>query len=190
MADGVVSSRSKLTFCLCDLPRFHWRGSSNPWPDQSMPPAPEQTVNVAIRNDVADLANVVETVDRVGAEAGIPARTVMQLQVVLDEVLSNIIKYAWPDGGSHEFCVGISVQDGGIEIKITDDGRPFNPLNQVPPAAPPPGRRPVPGGVGIHMVKQLVDGFEYVRFDGHNQITLTKRYGLNPPSQQGGNDGR
>jgi|ERR1700722_5846971 serine/threonine-protein kinase RsbW len=155
-----------------------------------MPPAPEQTVNVAIRNDVADLVNVVETVDRVGAEAGIPARTVMQLQVVLDEVLSNIIKYAWPDGGSHEFCVGISVQDGGIEIKITDDGRPFNPLNQSPPAAPPPGRRPVPGGVGIHMVKQLVDGFEYVRFDGHNQITLTKRYGLNPPSQQGGNDGR
>jgi anti-sigma regulatory factor (Ser/Thr protein kinase) len=155
-----------------------------------MPPAQEQTVNVTIRNDVADLANVTETVDRVGVEAGIPARVVMQLQVVLDEVLSNVIKYAWPDGGSHEFVVGINVRDGGIEITITDDGRPFNPLVQPPPAPPPPGRRPIPGGVGIHMVRQLVDGFEYVRFDGRNQVTLTKRYGLDASSPQGGNDGR
>jgi anti-sigma regulatory factor (Ser/Thr protein kinase) len=147
-----------------------------------MSPVHEQTVNVTIHNDVADLASVIEMVDRVGAEAGIPARAVMQLQVVLDEVLSNVIKYAWPEGGSHEFFVRLTVQDGRIEITITDDGNPFNPLAQPPPKPPPPGRRPLPGGVGIHMVRQLVDGFEYVRFDGRNQITLTKRYSLDPPS--------
>jgi anti-sigma regulatory factor (Ser/Thr protein kinase) len=147
--------------------------------------APEQTVKISVRNDVTDLPNVAETVDRVGADAGIPARTVMQLQVVLDEVLSNVIKYAWPDGGTHEFFVRIDVRDGGIEVTITDDGRPFNPLAQSPPQPPPPGRCPRPGGVGIHMVKQLVDGFEYVRFDGRNRVTLTKRYSLKPPSQPG-----
>ncbi len=148
-----------------------------------MSPAHEQTINVTIRNDVAELANVTEAVDRVGKEAGIPAKVVMQLQVVLDEVLSNVIKYAWPDGGSHEFVVRIDMRDGGIEITITDDGRPFNPLDQPPPAPPPTGRRPLPGGVGIHMLRQLVDGFEYVRFDGRNQVTLTKRYGLDLSSQ-------
>ena len=151
-----------------------------------MAPAPEQTVNVSVRNNVTDLANVAETVDRVGADAGIPARTMIQLQVVLDEVLSNVIKYAWPDGGTHEFVVRIDVGDGGIEVTITDDGRPFNPLAQSPPQPPPPGRRPRPGGVEIHMVKQLVDGFEYVRFDRRNRVTLTKRYSLEPPSQPGG----
>jgi serine/threonine-protein kinase RsbW len=131
------------------------------------------------------LPNVAATMDRVGADAGIPARTLMQLQVVLDEVLSNVIKYAWPDGGTHEFFVRIDVREGGIEVTITDDGRPFNPLAPSPPQPPPPGRCPRPGGVGIHIVKQLVDGFEYVRFDGRNRVILTKRYSLEPPSQRG-----
>jgi serine/threonine-protein kinase RsbW len=150
-----------------------------------MSPAHEQIVNVTIRNEVADVASVTETVDRLGVEAGIPIRTVMQLQVVLDEVLSNVIKYAWPDGGTHEFFVRINVQDGGIEITITDDGRPFNPLDQPPPKPPPAGSRPLPGGVGIHMVRQLVDSIEYLRFDGRNQVTLTKSYKLEPPSAGG-----
>ena len=151
----------------------------------SIAPTPEQTVDISVHNDVTDLPNVAETVDRVGADAGIPARTVMQLQVVLDEVLSNVIKYAWPDGGTHEFFVRIDVREGGIEVTITDDGRPFNPLAPSPPQPPPPGRCPRPGGVGIHIVKQLVDGFEYVRFDGRNRVILTKRYSLEPPSQRG-----
>jgi serine/threonine-protein kinase RsbW len=151
-----------------------------------MSPARQQMVNVALRNKIADLASVTEAVDRIGAEAEIPARTVVQLQVVLDEVLSNVIKYAWPDGGTHEFRVCISVQSGGIEVTITDDGRPFNPLDQAAPAPRADGSRPLPGGVGIHMVKQLVDSIEYVRFDGRNQVILTKRYGLEPPLRPGG----
>jgi serine/threonine-protein kinase RsbW len=151
-----------------------------------MSPMPEQTVTVAIRNEIADLVSVTEAVDRIGAEADIPSKTVMQLQVVLDEVLSNVIKYAWPDGGNHEFYVRINVRDGGIEVTVTDDGRPFNPLDQPPPAPPAGDRRPLPGGVGIHMVRQLVDSLEYVRFDGRNQVTLTKRYGLEPPLRRGG----
>jgi len=151
-----------------------------------MSPAPEQTVTVTVRNEITDLASVTEAVDRIGAEAEIPGKTVMQLQVVLDEVLSNVIKYAWPDGGNHEFYVRINVRNGGIEITITDDGRPFNPLEQPAPAPPAAGRRPLPGGVGIHMVRQLVDSIEYVRFDGRNQVTLTKSYGLEPPLRRGG----
>ena len=148
--------------------------------------APEQTVTVTVRNEIGELASVSGAVDRLGAEAGISSKTVMQLKVVLDEVLSNVIKYAWPDGETHEFYVRINVQNGGIEITITDDGRPFNPLGQPPPALRTDGRRPLPGGVGIHMVRQLVDSIEYVRFDGHNQVTLTKRYGLEPPLRPGG----
>jgi serine/threonine-protein kinase RsbW len=150
-----------------------------------MATAPAQTVNVSIRNDVTDLLNVADIVDRVGVEAGIPTRTVIQLQVVLDEILSNIIKYAWPEGESHEFAVGIDVRDGGVEITITDDGRPFNPLAQTAPKSSPPGRRPAPGGVGIHLVGQLVDGFKYARVDGRNLVTLTKRYNKDLPVQQG-----
>jgi len=79
-------------------------------------------------------------VDRVGLEAGIPTRALIQLQVALDEILSNIIKYAWPEGGSHEFSVAIELRDGGVEITITDDGCPFNPFAQAAPKPTPAGR--------------------------------------------------
>lgn len=150
-----------------------------------MPSAHEQTVSVRIRNDVTDLASVTELVDRVGLEAGIPTKALIQLQVVIDEILSNIIKYAWPEGGSHEFSVAIEVRGGGVEITIVDDGRPFNPLAQAAPKPAPSGQRPAPGGVGIHLVGQLVDDFKYARIDGRNRVTLTKRYNMDLPVQQG-----
>jgi anti-sigma regulatory factor (Ser/Thr protein kinase) len=56
---------------------------------------------------------------------------------------------------------------------------------QPPPEPLPAGRRPQPGGVGIHMIRQLVDGFEYSRAEGYNQVMLSKRYSTNLLPQQG-----
>jgi serine/threonine-protein kinase RsbW len=141
-----------------------------------MPLQKEKSVDLSIRNKVADLAIVRTTLDRVGKDQEIPSKAVMQLQVALDEILSNIVKYAWPGDEVHELHLRISVQDGGIEIVIVDDGAPFDPRAHVPREPPQPGSRRQPGGVGIQMVKQLVDGFDYARIDGRNQVTLTKRY--------------
>jgi anti-sigma regulatory factor (Ser/Thr protein kinase) len=134
-----------------------------------------QTTDVAIRNDIAELANLRDALDRIGAEFNIPSRPLLQLQVVLDEMVSNVIKYAWPEGGAHEARVRITVRVDGMEVEIVDDGRMFDPLLAPVPARLPAGRRPRPGGVGIHMVTHLVDGCDYARIDGHNHLTLTKR---------------
>ena len=141
-----------------------------------MPNQKEKLVDLSIRNKVADLAIVRTALDRIGEDLEIPSKAMMQLQVALDEILSNIVKYAWPGGEAHELHLRISVQDGGIEIVIVDDGAPFDPRAHVPREPPAPGGRLQPGGVGIQMVKQLVDGFDYARIDDRNQVTLTKRY--------------
>ena len=122
--------------------------------------------------------------DRIGAEFSIPSRPLLQLQVVLDEMVSNVFKYAWPEGGVHEARVRITVRVDDIEVEIVDDGRMFDPRTQhhaarsaqgtVQPALP-AGQRPKPGGVGIHMVRHLVDECNYARIDGRNHLTLTKR---------------
>lgn len=132
------------------------------------------TVDLAVRNDVAELGAVTDALDQLGESIGFPAKALMQLQVALDEILSNVIKYAWPDTGLHTFDVRIEAGESGLEISIIDDGLPFDPRAQPPPG-PAGGRRPRPGGVGIQMVRQLVDGFDYVRIDGRNRVTLTKR---------------
>lgn len=140
-----------------------------------MPGLLPHTTDLAIRNDVAELPILRAALDRIGAEFSIPSRPLLQLQVVLDEMVSNVIKYAWPEGGAHEARVRITVRVDGIEVEIVDDGRMFDPLRAPVPAELPAGHRPRPGGVGIHMVKQLVDGCDYARIDGHNHLTLTKR---------------
>jgi anti-sigma regulatory factor (Ser/Thr protein kinase) len=143
-----------------------------------MPGLLPHTTDLAIRNDVAELPILRAALDRIGAEFSIPSRPLLQLQVVLDEMVSNVIKYAWPEGGAHEARVRITVRVDGIEVEIVDDGRMFDPLLAPVPAELPAGHRPRPGGVGIHMVKQLVDGCDYARIDGHNHLTLTKRYAV------------
>ena len=148
-----------------------------------MPQLHEPT-DLTIRNDLAELPTVSEMVDRIGAEAGMPPRALMQLQVALDEILSNVIKYAWPDGGAHALHVSVKLAEDAMEVVVIDDGRPFEPRAQAPPEPPPLGRRPRPGGVGIHMVRQLVDDFNYARVDGHNRITVTKRYASDLPQHE------
>jgi serine/threonine-protein kinase RsbW len=69
------------------------------------------TTHIVIRNNVADLAVLTAAMGRVGAERGIPEKALFQLQVALDEIVSNAIKYAWPEGGAHDIEIRITPRD-------------------------------------------------------------------------------
>jgi serine/threonine-protein kinase RsbW len=132
------------------------------------------TVDVRIRNDVSEIGIVRDTLDDLAREFGIPVRALTQLQVALDEVVSNVIKHSWDDGTQHEFLVRVTVQPRGVDLEIFDDGREFDPMTAPSPNHAPEGQRPRPGGLGIHMIKKLVDHFAYERIDGRNHTTLSK----------------
>jgi len=149
-----------------------------------MPSSAARTAEIVIRNDMVELANLRDGLERIGAELGVPGKPLMQLQVALDEITSNVIKYGWPDGGNHEFCVRISGRQGRIEVEIVDDGREFDPRLAPPPEAGSAGRRR-PGGLGIHMVKHLVDRLDYERVGGQNRTVVTKRYARRRVSDRG-----
>lgn len=133
-----------------------------------------QTTHIVIRNDVADLAALTATMERVGVEHGMPEKSLFQLQVALDEIVSNVIKYAWPEGGAHDIEIHITAQGDGLEVEIIDDGRMFDPRDAPKRDKPLPGRRPQPGGVGVQMTKQLVDRIDYARIGNRNHTTLAK----------------
>ena len=141
----------------------------------SMPQPPAQSVEIVIRNSIAELANLRDGLERIGAKLGVPGKPLMQLQVALDEVASNVIKYGWPDGGNHELCVRITGQQDRIEVEIVDDGREFDP-RLAPPSEPQKAGRRQPGGLGIHLVRQLVDRLDYERVGGRNRTVMTKQY--------------
>jgi serine/threonine-protein kinase RsbW len=134
---------------------------------------------VVICNEMSEIDRVRDLLDGFGHAHGVDPKSIIQLQVVLDELVSNVIKYGWPEGGRHEVEVYVSLAADVVHIMLVDDGKPFSPSDA--PARPlNKGQRPRPGGVGIQMVRQLVDAIEYERIDGRNQTRITKRLARTP----------
>jgi serine/threonine-protein kinase RsbW len=139
-----------------------------------------KTTHIVIRNKIADLAALTTAMERIGAEYGMPENSLIKLQVALDEVVSNVIKYAWPEAGAHDIEIRITARDDSVEVEIIDDGRMFDPRGAPKRDKPPSGQKPQPGGVGVQMTKQLVDGIGYARIGNRNHTTLTKLCVLSP----------
>ena len=136
------------------------------------------SVAIRIRNEPSELTKARDKLDQLGREYLIPERDLIALQVALDEIASNVIKYSWSDGDNHEFLIRISLDSDAVTLQITDDGPPFDPRRAPAPTSRSKVDRVArPGGAGIHLIRNLVDGFDYRRVRGHNQTTLIKKIG-------------
>lgn len=131
-------------------------------------------IDITIRNEISEISTVRDALDQLGNEFEVPGHALAQLQVATDELLSNIIKYSWADGSEHKVLVRIELNATGVSLDLFDDGQPFDPRQAPRPNVPPPGQRPLPGGLGVQLVKQLVDNLAYERINGRNHTRLTK----------------
>lgn len=132
------------------------------------------SVDFRIHNEASEIGIVRDGLDNLARKYGIPARELTHLQVALDEVVSNVIKYSWNDEERHELLVRITVRSDRVDLEIIDDGMQFDPLSAPAPDSVPIQQRPRPGGLGIHMVKKLVDRLTYERVGGRNHTRFSK----------------
>ena len=106
------------------------------------------TTLIVIRNNVADLAALTAVMERVGTEHGMPEKSLFQLQVALDELVSNLIKYAWPRQmrmtSRFASLRGMTVSKWRSSTTGGCSTRAMHPKRDKPPT----GQRPRPGGVG------------------------------------------
>jgi anti-sigma regulatory factor (Ser/Thr protein kinase) len=132
-------------------------------------------VTLRIGNRIAELPKVADDVGEFGVRHGVSRPVLHALMVALDEVLSNTIKYGYRDDDPHEIVVQVFLMPGEIVAEVRDDGVWFDPLS-VPPADLSGGfaeRRL--GGIGLHLVRSLMDDLEYFREGGRNRLRLSKR---------------
>ncbi|HEY7743413.1 MAG TPA: ATP-binding protein [Burkholderiales bacterium] len=134
-----------------------------------------QAAETTIRNRREEFARVVRTVDRLAAEHHLAADVVKDMQVALDEVLTNIVSYGYADEAEHEIRVRLSVHDNLLEATVEDDGAPFNPLEGPVPDTRAPLRERRIGGLGMHFVKNLMSEVSYNRVGDRNRLVLRKR---------------
>ena len=104
-------------------------------------------------------------------ENGIGDSIVFDMEVSLEELVVNSFSYGSSKG---PIMVVITIQDGGLQIKVEDTAPPFNLLREAPdPPKGPLADREI-GGLGIHLVKNLSDRVEYSYSNNKNIITLFK----------------
>jgi anti-sigma regulatory factor (Ser/Thr protein kinase) len=110
-------------------------------------------------------------------DARVPEATVLDLRLVAEEVLTNVAAYGHDDDAEHRVALGVTVAPREVTLVFTDDGQPFDPLAAEPSDLTAPiEERPV-GGLGLHLIRALVDAAEYVRLGPRNVLTLKKRVG-------------
>jgi serine/threonine-protein kinase RsbW len=133
-------------------------------------------IEITIVNQSSELARVAGLLDRLAAERHLAPGMVADMQVALDEVLTNIMKYAYTDNAEHEIHIRFRVFDNVLEAVIEDDGAPFDPLAIPAPDLSTPLHERRVGGVGIHFVMNLMDEVTYDRVGERNRFVLRKRF--------------
>jgi len=132
-------------------------------------------VEIAIVNRGSEFARVVSLLDQFGKDHHLASEIIADMHVALDEVLTNITKYAYTDNAEHEIHIRFRVLDNVLEAMIEDDGMPFNPLTIPPPDTSAPLRDRSVGGVGIYFVARLMDDVAYERQGDTNYLILSKK---------------
>lgn len=132
--------------------------------------------SLTVRNKLSEIENIVEAVNVLAHKWQLTEKIVHQLNLALEEVISNIIFYAFNDDLEHYIVIVFSHAKNKIFVNITDDGKYFNILeakNDVDIAADIEDRKV--GGLGIHILKEIVDDLDYQRKDNQNILRLTKQ---------------
>ena len=135
----------------------------------------DDSLPIAMANELSAVPDVAKQVETFCRDLGISERTIYKFSTALDETLTNAISYGFPDGGHHRIEVRIEHHDGQLIATVSDDGQPFNPLSQPEPDLHAPIEDRKIGGLGIHLVRKLMDVVEYRRVEGRNQLTFRIR---------------
>lgn len=150
-------------------------------------------IETTIRNRREEFPRVVDAVDRFAAEHRLSDDVVGDMQVALDEVLTNIVEYGYTDDADHEIRIRLRVIENVLEATIEDDGVPFNLLESPAPDVTAPLSERRVGGLGIHFVKNLMNEISYDRAGGRNRLVLRKNlttWGGSGNGPEGGADWR
>ena len=131
--------------------------------------------SIILANDIAEISRLAQFVDEVGEEFSLTPDIVFNLNLVLEEAVANIINYAYPKEEHQTIYLSASMHEGSIVFVLTDTGKEFDPT-----AAPDADislsadDRPI-GGLGIFLIRQIMNEVKYERIEGKNVLTMEKK---------------
>jgi serine/threonine-protein kinase RsbW len=131
-------------------------------------------VEFRIQNRLSELEGLIAGLTAFCAGAGMIEEAVGDVQVAVDEAVSNTIRHGYADDRTHTIEVRATVERGVLTLEIEDDGKAFNPLDAPPPNVTLPVEEKRLGGLGILLLRKLMDTVEYSPRRGRNVLRLTR----------------
>ena len=130
--------------------------------------------SITLTNDLNSLPKLNEFVNGIAEKLSIDPSQEMKMNLALEEAVVNVIDYAYPEGTQGDINIEAKANDLRLKFIITDKGTPFDPTAQKEmDTTLSAEERPI-GGLGIHLVRQIMDSINYERVDDTNVLTLRK----------------
>jgi anti-sigma regulatory factor (Ser/Thr protein kinase) len=122
---------------------------------------------------LSEIPRLIEWVEGRCAVGGVPGEVAMRLALALEEAVANVIKHGLPGSPPpHRVAVRVEVDTDTVAAEVIDNGRPFDPTGAPPPDLSLPLEERQPGGLGIHLMRELMDGLDYRRSGESNILRL------------------
>jgi sigma-B regulation protein RsbU (phosphoserine phosphatase) len=139
-------------------------------------------LDLQVGNTKEEIVVVNEGFNTFADEYRIPDGDRRRINLVFDELLNNVMSYAFDDEEEHVIDIAVSLEQNRLVVTIADDGRPFNPFGRIPPETQSSVDDREIGGLGLHLVENVMDEVLYARLGNKNVVTLIKNVELQESS--------
>ena len=130
--------------------------------------------HLTLHNDIQEVPQLAAFIDEVAEECNIDMALTMSLNLAMEEAVVNVMNYAYPAGTVGNVDIDAEFDNGTLTFVLSDSGTPFDPTQANDPDLTLQAEdRPI-GGLGIFLVRQIMDQVEYHYRDGKNILTLSK----------------
>ena len=131
--------------------------------------------SLTLTNDVQQVPQLAEFVDNVCEAMGFDDLTTMQMNLAIEEAVVNVMNYAYPEGTTGSVNIEVQANDARLKFVISDSGKHFDPTSVAEADTSLSAEDRSIGGLGIYLVRQLMDSVNYERIGGFNVLTLRKK---------------
>lgn len=132
-------------------------------------------MTLTLRNDVQDVPLLAAFIDEVCETMGFNTSVTMQMNLAMEEAVVNVMNYAYPKGEQGDIVIEAEEVGDNVRFVIIDGGTPFNPTSEADADTTLSAEERPIGGLGIFLVRQLMDSVSYEYKDGKNRLTLLKK---------------
>ena len=136
-----------------------------------------KTRRLVLPNDIETIPQLNEFIDSVAEEVGLEMSLTMSLNLALEEAVVNVMEYAYPEGQKGNVEIEVTADQQWMTFVITDTGIAFDPTTKEDADTTLSAEERPIGGLGIFLVRQLMDVIDYKRKDNKNVLTLRKKLG-------------